>query len=228
MVTFLITSFFIIGFLAVAVYFWQKPLSTTETESLPPLEPRGLFAGGRAEESALAAANAGAKPHAESRSSLLQRARQGDSKVLKELHDPGDAAFYNQALDLLVAKAGSDKEILSLASYVTRNELPVNRGLAEKFIDSWKRAPDRSSTAKMLHLGALSDDAAVYQAAVEAALQFWRAGHLSGVSAQELHAILEGEFWILSSSTRSSGTGFLLKRTLASARRELKAAQNEQ
>jgi hypothetical protein len=228
MVTFLITSFFIIGFLAVAVYFWQKPLSTTETESLPPLEPRGLFAGGRADESALAAANAGAKPHAESRSSLIQRARQGDSKVLMELHDPGDAAFYNQALDLLVAKAGSDKEILSLASYVTRNELPVNRRLAEKFIDSWKRAPNRSSTAKMLHLGALSDDAAVYQAAVEAALQFWRAGHLSGVSAQELHAILEGEFWILSSSTRSSGTGFLLKRTLASARRELKAAQNEQ
>lgn len=228
MVTFLITSFFIIGFLAVAVYFWQRPLSTTETESLPPLEPRGLFAGGCADESALAAVDAGARPHAESCSSLILRARQGDSTVLMELHDPGDAAFYNQALNLLVAEAGSDKEILSLASYVTRNELPVTRSLAEKFIDSWKSAPDRSSTAKMLHLGALSDDAAVYQAAVEAALQFWRAGRLSGVSAQELHAILEGEFWILSSSTRSSGTGFLLKRTLASARRELKAAQNEQ
>lgn len=228
MVTFLITSFFIIGLLAAAVYFWQKPLSTTETESLPPLEPRGLFGGGRADEPALAAVEAGAKPHAESRSSLIQRARQGDSTVLMELRDPGDSAFYNQALDLLVAGAGSDKEILSLASCVMRNELPVNRRLAEKFIDSWKSAPDRSSTAKMLHFGALSDDAAVYQAAVEAALQFWRAGRLPGVSAQELHAILEGEFWILSSSTRSSGTGFLLKRTLASARRELKAAQNDQ
>jgi len=227
MVTFFITSLFIIGFLAVAVYFWQRPLSTTETESLPPLEPRGLFAAGQADESALDVVDAGAKPHTESRSSLIERARQGDRTVLMELHDPDDAAFYNQALDLLVAEAGSDAKILSLASYVTRNELPVNRRLAEKFIDSCKSAPDRSSTAKMLHLGALSDDATVYQAAVEAALQFWRAGRLPGVSAEELHAILEGEFWILSSSTRSSGTGFLLKRTLASARRELKAAQND-
>jgi hypothetical protein len=175
MVTFLITSFFIIGLLAAAVYFWQKPLSTTETESLPPLEPRGLFGGGRADEPALAAVDAGAKPHAESRSSLIQRARQGDSTVLMELRDPGDSAFYNQALDLLVAGAGSDNEILSLACCVKRNVLAVNRRLAEKFIDSWKSAPDRSSTAKMLHFGALSDDAAVYQAAVEAALQFWRA-----------------------------------------------------
>jgi hypothetical protein len=228
MVTFLITSLFIIGFLVLAVYFWQKPSSTTEPESLPPLEPRGLFAEAPAEERALDDVDEVAKPHADSRSSLIERSRQGDATVLLELSDPGDTNFYKQALDLLVDKAGSEAKIFLLASYVTRNELPVNRKLAEKFIDSCKSAPDRSSTAKMLHLGALSDDAAVYQAAVEAALQFWRAGRLSGVSAQELHAILEGEFWILSSSTRSSGAGFLLKRTLASARRELKAAQNEE
>ena len=226
MVTFLITSLFIIGFLVLAVYFWQKPSSTTEFESLPPVEPRGLFAEAP-EERSLADVEAGAKAYAESRSSLIERARQGDGTVLLELYDPGDTTFYHQALDLLVDNAGSKARIFSLASYVTRNELPVTRRLAEKSIDSCKSAPDRSSTAKMLHLGALSDDAAVYQVAVEAALQSWRAGRLSGVSAQELQAILEGEFWILSSSTRSSGTGFLLKRTLASARRELKAAVND-
>jgi hypothetical protein len=227
MVTFLITSLFIIGFLVLAVYFWQKPLSTTEPESLPPLEPRGLFAEAPAEERALDDVDEGAKAYAESRSSLIERARQGDGTVLLELYDPGDLSSYNQALDLLVDNAGSQAKIFSLASYVTRNELAVNSRLAEKFIDSCKSAPDRSSTAKMLHLGALSDDAAVYQAAVEAALQLWRAGRLSGVSARELQAILEGEFWILSSSTRSSGKGFILKRTLASARRELKAAHND-
>jgi hypothetical protein len=42
-----------------------------------------------------------------------------------------------------------------------------------------------------------------------------------------LRSILEGEFWILSSPTRRSGAGFLLKRALAGARRELEAAHND-
>ena len=79
---------------------------------------------------------------------------------------------------------------------------------------------------KMLHVAALSDDATVYQAAVETALEFWRKGFLPKISPQELLAILEGEFWLLSSNTRSSGAGFLLKRTLSSARRELETAHN--
>jgi hypothetical protein len=75
-----------------------------------------------------------------------------------------------------------------------------------------------------LHIAALADDAAVYQRAVEVALRFWREGNLPDVSAQELRSILDGEFWILSSPTRSSGAGFLLKNVLAGARRELNAA----
>lgn len=79
----------------------------------------------------------------------------------------------------------------------------------------------------MLHIAALSDDASVYQKAVQAALTGFRKGALPGVSGDELQAILEGEFWLLSSPTRSSGAGFLLKRELASARRELAAAHHE-
>ena len=37
------------------------------------------------------------------------------------------------------------------------------------------------------------------------------------VSAEELRALFDGEFWILSARTRSSGAGFVLKRTLESA-----------
>jgi hypothetical protein len=47
---------------------------------------------------------------------------------------------------------------------------------------------------------------------------------LTGVSAAELRALFDGEFWVLSAQTRSSGTGFVLKRTLANARRELETA----
>ena len=47
MVTLLFTSVVIIGFLAVALYFWQKPAINNDQASLPPLplqkQPRGLF-----------------------------------------------------------------------------------------------------------------------------------------------------------------------------------------
>jgi hypothetical protein len=79
----------------------------------------------------------------------------------------------------------------------------------------------------VLHIAALSDEAAVYQTAVESVLFFWREGRLTEISPLELRSILEGEFWILSSTTRSSGAGFLLKRTLAKVRGELEAAQHD-
>jgi hypothetical protein len=75
----------------------------------------------------------------------------------------------------------------------------------------------------MLHVAALSDDAETYKTAVEVALKAWRDKRLTDVSPHELQALFSGEFWVLSSRTRSSGAGFVLKRTLASARNELDA-----
>jgi hypothetical protein len=227
MVTFLITSFFILAFAAIAIYFWQKPAAPTAVDVLPPPPGRGLFIDGTTEGRALALADAqeqataaATQQHAE----LLERARNGDKSTLLEVLNLGNKQLYEEALNLLVAGADSDPKLVSLVSYVTRHELRVNQNLAASQIGSFRRTPDRNSTTKTLHVAALSDDAVVYQSAVEAVLQFWRAGQLAGVSAIELRSILDGEFWILSSATRSSGAGFLLKRTLANARRELDAA----
>jgi len=227
MVTFLITSFFILAFLAIASYFWLKHASSTEVAALPPPPGRGLFIDGTEDGRALVQADADSKAAANAaakRQELLERAKAGDKSTLVEA---GNAELYEAALNLLVAGADTDPKLLSLVSYVTQHELPVNKKLAHLVIDSYKRAPDRGSTAKMLHVAALSDDATVYQKAVETALDFWRDRRLHEISAQELRSILEGEFWILSSPTRNSGAGFLLKRTLASARRELDAAHND-
>jgi hypothetical protein len=143
--------------------------------------------------------------------------------MLLEAHQATDAELYEEALNLLVAGCDSAPKLLALVSYVIQHELPVNKELANRVMDSYRRAPSRSSTAKMLHVAALSNDAAVYQLAVESALKFWRERRPAEISAPELRSILEGEFWILSSSTRSSGAGFLLKRALRNARRELEA-----
>jgi len=120
-------------------------------------------------------------------------------------------------------KAESNSQLLSLVSKVRQHELPVNEALAASLIEFWQKSPDRSSTAKMLHIAALSDNAEVFKTAVELALRFWREGKLADVSAIELQALFQGEFWVLSSGTRTSGAGFVLKRILASARNELGA-----
>lgn len=230
MVTFLITSLVILAFLAVAAYFWQKPALSTKTESLTAPPGRGLFINGTPDAVALAAAKAESEALANAerrRSELLGRARGGEKSTLQEAQATGDALLYDEVLNSLVVAADSGPALLSLVSYITRHELRVNRKLAEGFIESCKGVRDPSATAKMLHLAALSDDAAVYQTAVETAVKSWRSGDLSGVSAQTLRALLEGEFWILSAATRGSGAGFLLKRTLAVARSELEAAHND-
>ena len=224
MVTFLFASVFIIGLLAVVLYFWQKPKQNHEQSSLPGLpEPRSLFSEPNAEQLA-----AGSDDEETQRAAIIERARSKDKSALKEAHAVGDHEFYGAVLDLFVANIDSDSGLLALASYVTRNELPVHNTPAQAMLDSWKRSPDRSSTAKGLHFAALADDAKLYQRAVETALQFWRDGRLADSTPDELQALFDGEFWILSARTRSSGAGFVLKRTLESARRELEAARAKQ
>jgi hypothetical protein len=228
MVTLLITSFFVLALIAFAIYFWQKPGSAPEALPLPPPPARGLFIDGtphgQAKTLAAARADLEADNIAVQRRELVERAKSGDQSTLMAAHNAGEADFYHNVLAFLISGADSDPRLLSLVSYITRHELPVTKELAARFIDSYTRSPDRSSTAKMLHVAALSDDAAIYQNAVHTALMFWRKGCLAEISAEELRTIFDGEFWMLTPSTRSSGEGFLLKRALNSARRELEAA----
>lgn len=224
MVILLFTAIFIFGILALTLFLWAPSAKRAEERLLPPPPPRGLFSDDDGFESALLTAPAIANDSAAERTSLVDRAKSDDKTTLMEAHALGDRNFYDVVLNQLTAHADRDPTLLALVSYVTRNDLPVNRTLAAAVISSWKNAPDRSSTATTLHLTALADDADLYRRTVEAALDFWRQGLLADVSAAELKALIDGEFWVLSAHTRSSGAGFVLKRTLTSARRELESA----
>jgi len=217
MLTLLITSLVILGLIAVAIYFWQKPASTPDSIPLqPPPEPRALFG---EPESQLQIEAAIVEDRL--RETLLSQAAAGDRSALQKAHELQDDDLYDQVLTDLVRSTESDAQLLSLTSHVTRNEWPVNTTLAHAYIESWKKSPDRTSTTKTLHIAALSDDAETYRTAAELALEFWRDGKIPDITTTELNALLTGEFWVLSSATRSSGAGFILKRSLASARREL-------
>ncbi|HEY3040552.1 MAG TPA: hypothetical protein VGJ66_17575 [Pyrinomonadaceae bacterium] len=224
MVILLFTAIFIIVLLAVTLYFWAPRARSSEQNLLPPPNPpRGLFSDKVAFQSFLPPPAISSDRETERRS-LNERAKAGDKSTLNEAHAFDDQNLYNEVLDQLTANADRPPTLLALVSYVTRNELPVNHKLAAAVISSWKNSPDRSSTATTLHVTALVDDAALFRSTVEAALHFWRQGLLTEVSAAELRTLFDGEFWVLSARTRNSGAGFVLKRTLANARRELETA----
>jgi hypothetical protein len=131
---------------------------------------------------------------------------------------PPAGLFTNQPPELLLESPSATQEDQQQAA---DEEREAKKQLAVEFIESWQQSPDRASTAKMLHLAALSDDAMTYHDAVKAALRVWQNGGIPDLTAVELQALLNGEFWLLSSTERSSGAGFLLKRTLSEAKRVL-------
>jgi hypothetical protein len=223
MVALLFTSIFIFGLAALALYLWVPRAKDSEPALLPPAERlRGLF--GDAEEPVSHSDG----PDLESeRNSLRTRAESGDKNSLDAAHALNDRVFYTDLLRQLTSQAQSKEAVFALASYVTRSDLPVTRELANAFVTHWYAAPDRTSTPSALHLAALADDAEFYRKTVDAAFSFWRNGLLANISAAELRALFDGEFWVLSAPIRNSAAGFVLKRTLASVRRDLEDAMHD-
>lgn len=227
--TLFITSLvLLLGIIIFAIYRRQQAASSEELtkQALPPFGRfNGLFGDGA--EGLLQTSES--EPDAvsvEMRAQLLARAAKGERETLPDAQAQGDSGLYEEVLNRLVEEASrSDKALLALVSYVTRHEgLRVNLKLAEALMANWQAAPARAATAKMLHLVALADDAGLYRRAIELALEYWRAGRIEGLTAQELRTLAEGEYWVLTSQARSSGAGFVLKRTLARLRRELERA----
>lgn len=225
MVTLLLIALAIFSIIGIGLYLWQRSAVPSEAAQVLPPPPnfRGLFDEGwpagkdAARKLALAA-------HEDAAASLIARAQNGERSVLEEANKLGDPDLYDRVLSELVKIYDSDPKLLSLMSHVAKNNLPVNTTLAAAAVASWQKSPDRHGTSKALHLAALSDNAELYRQTVESLLQLWREGELADISAIELRALFDGEFWILSARTRSSGAGFVLKQSLDSARRELEAA----
>ena len=169
MVTFLITSVLLLGLVAIALYFWQKPANTSQTTELPPPsspQAQGLFS---------------------------------DFK-LNELR----AATVSEPVSAIDEQI--DREDFENAIAAIRD---------------FQQSPNKNSTMRLLQVASLSDDAKTFGRAIELVLTTWRDGSLSDISAKDLQTLFSSEYWELSSRTRASGAGFVLKQTLSNANREL-------
>ncbi len=191
--------------------------------------PRSLFDQPEAhtEHSRLLSAAQANREIAESHASLQKRASAGDITTLGEAQRANDPVLYARVLhNLLNWAATSEADLRSLASFIANDsDLRGSPDLAAAYTKLWQQHPDRQSTVQLLHLAALSDDADTFERAAEAACDALRAGRLGEIRAKELSALIESEYWVLSSAARSTGAGFVLKQRLTSLGEELAAGR---
>lgn len=155
--------------------------------------------------------------------SLLKRAAAGDILTLAEAERANDSALYERVLhNLLNASGASETDLRSLVSFIANDSgLRGSPDLAAAYTKLWQQQPDRQTTAQLLHLAALSGDASAFERAIVAACDFLRKGRLGEIRPEELAALIESEYWVLSSEARRAGAGFVLKQRMTNLREEL-------
>jgi hypothetical protein len=201
----------------------RNSLSESKEYILPaPTDFAGLFDRQNAKQFA---AEEQASLEAKRRAELLERARQFDLQALTEAR--ADARLYHEVLHELITQSFDSQDNLQrLVGHLSQSkELRSNVRLAEMMIEAWKNSPDNKTTAQMLHLAALSDDASLLQCAIELTFDSWKKGLLPKLSAKDFLAVAESEYWVLAPEARRSGAGFILKNSLAELRRRLAAAR---
>lgn len=223
------TVLFIIAFalLAASAYaFYRRqhePSDYPAQLGTKPVPPRSLFDGREAHpiDKPLSATHT-SEAAVERAASLRRRAAEGDLTALAEAHRAQDPVLYADVLDGLLDRAtDSETNLRSLASFVASDAgLRGSPRLAAAYARLWQQHPDRPRTARLLHLAALSDDASTFERAVVASTEAARAGRLREIRQEELTALIESEYWVLSSAARRTGAGFALKERLAALRRE--------
>jgi hypothetical protein len=198
-----------------------------QLETRPP-SPRSLFDGqGAHTKDKRLDATQTSREAEQRRSTLLKRAAEGDLTALADARRATDPALYACVLDALLDRAAdSETNLHALASFVANDtDLRGSPRLAAAYTQLWHRHPDRQRTARLLHLAALSDDASVFERAVVAATEAARTGRFVEIKHEELAALIESEYWVLSSAARGTGAGFILKERLAALRVEAAASR---
>jgi hypothetical protein len=212
----------ILAFVASFAILRTKRSRSNEDAALPPHGARALFGGADAAHPIAADEDEDAASE-DFEKELRERASRGDLPALNEARESGRAELYNLILGILLERSEGDASSLrALADAVARGEdLRSSTALAAAALEDWEREPTRARVPALLRVAALSDDADAFERAMSAVLLKWLEGRLPDSSADELRALFDAEYWLLSSEARRSGSGFQLKQKLAQVRRSL-------
>ncbi|HEX7316538.1 MAG TPA: hypothetical protein VF297_21735 [Pyrinomonadaceae bacterium] len=221
----LIISVFLLFVASFAILRTKRSSSRGDAPELPAgVSPRSLFDAAPEDDE-----TPKESPEQIRRGELRERAERGDLSALADAHASGDAALYRFVLDGLVGRASGDAaRVRELAAHIAGGRsLRASPELAEMLLGSWREGPTPLSTAELLRVSALSDDAGTFGRAVSEVLQLWEGGGLAALGAEDLRALFEAEYWLLSSEAKRSGAGFVLKQKLADVRRRLNAGARQ-
>lgn len=211
----------------IGAYAFSRRNRNSLSEYNPSVLPApGNFAGLFEEQNAVEiAAQEKQGQEARRRADLLERAKRFDLQTLEE--SQAQPELYHELLNQLIEQsADSQQKLAQLVGHLTGSQrLRSNVRLAEMMISVWKNSPDNQSTAQMLHIVALTDEAALLQQATEMIFDSWKSGLLPRLSAKDFLALVESEYWVLAPEARRSGAGFILKNSLAELRRRLAATK---
>lgn len=227
-----IITLVLLAAIAYTIYHKQRQYDDGPPYELRGAEPRTLFAARDADEPehdaqdeqgrAALPAPAEGSAAVPARAALLERAAQGDLDALADARRLGDQASYDETLAALVGWAGGSRErVDALAEFVCRGEnLRGSTGLSRAFSGVFEESADAASTARALHLAALSDDAEEFSRVLDEIVRLRREAKLPALSSEDLRALVESQFWVLSASARASGAAFVLKQKIAALRNE--------
>lgn len=232
MIALFIIAFVLLAATAYTFYRRQHASSDYRAELQPrPVTPRSLFdqQDAHTKHSQLLDAAQANREIEERNALLLKRASEGDITTLAEAQRANNPALYGRVLhNLLNWSEASESNLRSLASFIANDsDLRGSPDLAAAYTKLWQQQPDRQTTAQLLHLAALSDDANTFERAIVAASDWLRSTRPSEIRAEELAALIESEYWVLSSGARSTGAGFVLKQKMTTLREELLAASRK-
>jgi hypothetical protein len=218
----LIISVFLAFVATFAILRTKRSRSNEEADLLPPHGARALFADAEAGRPVADDSDEGGASEDFERE-LRERASRGDLETLKEARATGRAELYHLVLGLHLERSEGDAvRLRALAERVARGEdLPSSPALASAVLEDWARDPARARVPVTLRVAALSGDAVAFERTMMAVLRAWLEGKLTDSSADELRALFDAEYWLLSSEARRSGAGFQLKQKLAQVRRTL-------
>lgn len=198
----------------------RRSRSNADADLLPPYGARTLFAD--AEHTLPPEVDEDAASEDFERE-LRERASRGDLDTLREARGSGRDELYNLILGVLLERSEGDAAaVRALADFVARGEgLRSTPALASAALEDFEREPARSRVPAVLRVAALSDDAAAFERAMTAVLRARLEERLDDSDGDELRALFDAEYWLLSSEARRSGAGFQLKQKLAQVRRSL-------
>ena len=91
----------------------------------------------------------------------------------------------------------------------------------DRLRQDWANSPNKIGTIELLYQASALGQGELYWDTCERVLAVFRAGVISGLSADDLAQMLESHFWLLPDDERPPGVSFLLQEEIAGLRREI-------